>query len=161
MNNSVKERFQFLYGTYKKKKNKIEEIKQNNLKEVKFISNIAHINEKSREIVDDIHTKVFIHLFEREMIEMKEIPEKIQNFLLPLLDELREENETLDLDEFIMAMKHLHKNLPLEYKQFLMEWYMSFGKNKKNMSILECVQFPFKVFFLINNSLNYVKNLWI
>lgn len=145
-----------MYENFKKKKDKIEEIKEKNLQEVNFIANIAHINEKSKEIVEDIHTKIFIHLFENladkqtniidgKNLDMSEIPEKIRNILTPLMDELKEQNETLTLDEFIMASKHLYVSLPIQFKQYLMEWYLSFSKIKKNMSIQECFKHPFKV----------------
>jgi hypothetical protein len=78
-------------------------------------------------------------------LDMSEIPEKIQDILLPLMNELIEQNETLTLDEFIMASKHLYVSLPIQFKHFLMEWYLSFCKLKKNMSIQECFKFPFKV----------------
>jgi hypothetical protein len=106
-----------------------------------------------------MQTKIFLHLFEvlsdktsnlinGKEVDLSEIPEKIQNILMPLLSELKEQNETLTLDEFIMASKHLYATLPIHFKQNLMDWYLSFNKMKKNMSIQDCFNFPFKV---INN----------
>jgi hypothetical protein len=149
-----------MYEIFKKKKDKINEIREKNIQEVNFIANITHINEKSKEIVEDIHTKIFIYLFENladketniidgKNLDMSEIPEKIRNILTPLMDELKEQNETLTLDEFIMASKHLYVSLPIQFKQYLMEWYLSFSKTKKNLSIQECFNFPFRVIFFI------------
>jgi len=109
-----------------------------------------------------MQTKIFLHLFEvlsdktsnlinGKEVDLSEIPEKIKNILMPLLSELNDQNETLTLDEFIMASKHLYATLPIHFKQNLMEWYLSFNKMKKNMSIQDCFNFPFKVinYFII------------
>ena len=69
------------------------------------MANLTHLNEKSKHIVDEIHTKIFYNLFEilsnktdniidGKDLDMSEIPEKIQSILTPLLDELKEQNET-------------------------------------------------------------------
>lgn len=120
------------------------------------MANVAHINDKSKHMVDEMQTKIFVHLFEilsdktsnlidGKQVDMSEIPEKIQNILMPLLNELKDQNETLTLDEFIMASKHLYASLPIQFKQNLMDWYLSFSKVKKNMSIHDYFNFPFKV----------------
>jgi hypothetical protein len=80
-------------------------------------------------------------------LDISEIPEKILNILLPLMNELVEQNETLTLDEFVMASKHLYSSLPIEFKQYLMEWYSSMSKNKRNVKNQEIGKFSFKVIF--------------
>jgi len=150
------ERYQELYENHRNKLNKIAEINEKNAQEISGIANIAHINEKSKDLVEEIQTKIFVHLFEilsdktlnlidGKGVDMSEIPEKIQSILMPLLNELKEQNETLTLDEFIMASKHLYDSLPMHFKQSLMEWYLSFSKNRKNMSVQETSNYPFKV----------------
>ena len=63
------------------------------------------------------------------------------------MNELVEQNETLTLDEFVMASKHLYSSLPIEFKQYLMEWYSSMSKNKRNVKNQEIGKFSFKVIF--------------
>lgn len=166
MNESTRERFYELYENYKKKQSKLTEINEKNAQEISFIANIAHINERSKHMVDEMQTKIFMHLFQvlsdktsnlinGNEVDLSEIPEKIQNILMPLLSELKEQNETLTLDEFILASKHLYASLPIQFKQNLMEWYLSFNKMKKNMSIQECFNFPFKVNLICNFIFNF------
>ncbi len=120
------------------------------------MANLAHINNKSKNLVDEIQTKIFIHLFEilsdktsnlidGKQVDLSDIPEKIQNILMPLLNELKDQNETLTLEEFIMASKHLYSSLPIQFKQNLMDWYLSFSKLKKNMNLNQYMNFSFKV----------------
>ena len=122
------------------------------MQEISSKANCSHLNEKSKHIVDEIQTKIFFKLFEilsdkntnlitGKNMDMSEIPERIQNILMSLLNELNEQNETLNLDEFIMASKDLYVSLPLEFKISLIEWYSSFSKNKKDFNL----NFSFKV----------------
>jgi hypothetical protein len=86
-------------------------------------------------------------------LDLTEIPQKIQDILLPLMNELVDQNETLTLEEFVMASKHLYVSLPIQFKQYLMEWYSSLSKNKINSNKQAIRNFSFKVY---NNIIIYI-----
>lgn len=122
------------------------------------MSNIAHINEKSKEIINNINNKVFLYLFQIlsdseglidgrkiDQIDLSGIPLKIKNFLLPILEELNEQNETLSADEFLIASQEIYMTLPYDYKQFLIEWYLINNKSKKQDAFRELADLSFKV----------------
>ena len=126
------------------------------------MSNIAHINEKSKEIVNNIKNKIFLYLFQilsnsdglidgRKVnnIDLSVIPDKIKNILLPILEELHEQNETLSADEFLIASQQIYFTLPYDYKQFLMEWYLANNKSKNQDAIRELADLSFKVNIIV------------
>jgi len=159
LNEATKDRFSELYNSWKQKKEKFESIAYTSEQEIKFMSNIAHINEKSKEIMTNINNKIFLYLFQilsnREglidgrsvnEIDFNGIPLKIKNFLLPILEELHEQNETLSSDEFLIALQQIYLTLPYDYKQFLVEWYLtSNNKSKKKDALWDLADLSFKV----------------
>jgi len=158
LNEATKERFSELYNIWQQKKEKFENITNSNEQEIKFMSNIAHINEKSKEIISNINNKIFLNLFQilsdREglidgrkvdQIDLSEIPFKIKNILLPILEELKDQNETLSADEFLIAAQQIYLTLPYDYKQFLMEWYLTKSKSKKQDTFMELAELSFRV----------------
>jgi len=125
------------------------------------MSNIAHINEKSKEIISNINNKIFMFLFQIlsdndniidgrkvDQIDLSQIPFKIQNILLPILEELKEQNETLSAEEFLIASQQIYLTLPFDYKQFLMEWYLTNSKMKRPEGIRDLADLNFKVNFI-------------
>jgi len=139
---------------------------------MKFMSNIAHINEKSKEIMTNINNKIFMYLFhilsdneslidgrKVDQINLNEIPSKIQNIILPILEELKEQNETLSAEEFLIASQQIYLTLPFDYKQFLMEWYLAKNNSKKQDTFRDLADLTFKVirvlYFLFFTNLLY------
>ena len=60
-------------------------------------------------------------------INIKNIPETVQEILKPIFNELRQENETLNCYEFITVCEQLYETLPLIKKQ----QFVNFEKSKK------------------------------
>jgi len=94
---------------------------------------------KSRELNDELIKKIFYKIFEflvdpssnvidGNNINLEVLPDKIIKILIPLINELREQNETLTDQEFFLACKHLYNLLPYDEKLFLFEWYTSLHK---------------------------------
>ena len=126
------------------------------------MSNISHINQKSKEIVEKIKENIFKHLFQIlcdnnnlldgkniDIVNFGEIPQKIQDIILPIIEELTEQNETLTLEEFLMTTQHIYSTLPTDYKQFIMGWYLKNTKNKKLEGVQDIFDYSFKVIYNI------------
>lgn len=175
MNEDTKYRFSELYSIWKLKKEKFENISNINEQEIKFMSNIAHINEKSKEIINNINNKIFLYLFQIlsdsdglidgrkvDQIDLSEIPYKIKNILLPILEELKEQNETLCADEFLIASQQIYLTLPYDYKQYLMEWYLASNKSKRHDTFRDLADLNFKVisiyFCFYYKKFNFILN---
>ncbi len=133
------------------------------------MSNIAHINEKSKEIISNINNKIFLFLFQIlsdnnniidgrkvDQIDLTQIPQKIHNILLPILEELKEQNETLSSEEFLIASQQIYLTLPFDYKQFLMGWYLTNNKQTKNDGLRDLAELNFKVNFFYGFKSNYI-----
>lgn len=136
------------------------------------MANVVHTNQKSKNIIDEIHTKIFMHLFEiladktsniidGKQIDLSEIPETIQIIIMPLLDELKEQNETLTLEQFIAASKYLYVTLPIQHKQNLMDWYLSYNKIKRSIHTNNnnIQNFAFKVFAIFLQIFLFISSL--
>jgi len=145
-----------LYENHKIKKEKIEDLKEKNKKEIDIKINTAHINKKSNQIINEIQTKLYVHLFQilsdkntnlvnADSFDINYIHNKIKFIFIPLINELKEQNESLNLNEFIIASKHIYSSLPLQLKQILIDYYLSINKSKKFQSVLESMNYPFKV----------------
>ena len=127
-----------------------------------MLRNISHTDNKSREMSNElikrIFTKIYEFLVDRNSnvidgnnIDVSPLPEKIVTMLTPLLTELKEQNETLTLNEFHLACKHLYNFLPYDEKLYLWEWFSAKTKVKKDIN--ENSEFTFKVYIRKLNSL--------
>ena len=92
-----------------------------------MLRNVSHTDNKSRELTNElikrIFTKIFEYLVDKNSnvidgnnIDVSQMPEKIISMLTPLLTELKDQNETLTLNEFHLAGKHLDNFLPYDEK---------------------------------------------
>jgi hypothetical protein len=117
---------------------------------LKQLSNTSFVNEKSKELSENFCAKIFAKIFEMltggttekvdKFTDFTKLNEKVRNAVYPLFLELEEQNEDLNLDEFILAGKQLYGLLTTEEKGNLISWYNStLKKNSENTN------FTFKV----------------
>ena len=92
------------------------------VKKIKEQSNYKKIDVKSQKINDNIKQTVFKKIFklldhnnrnkiEGSSIDLSVLPDKIKKILEPLIQELKDQNESLTGEEFVMACEHLFKVL--------------------------------------------------
>lgn len=122
---------------------------------VYYLSNIAHTDTKSQEINNELLRKIFTKIYELLLdgvdsnvitgnnYNSKNLPVKIANLICRLLRELKEQNETLTLDEFILACDQIYSYLPYDEKKIFTEWYFSDIRRKGEDK--NAVQHTFKV----------------
>lgn len=68
-------------------------------------------------------------------ININKIPKKIINIIEPLLIELKEENQTLNKDEFILAMDKLFEDISLIEKNEIINRYKKISKRNKSLDL--------------------------
>ena len=68
-------------------------------------------------------------------ISINKIPKKIINIIEPLLFELKEENQTLNQDEFILAMGKLFEDISLIEKNEIINRYKNISKRNKSLDL--------------------------
>ena len=68
-------------------------------------------------------------------ININKIPKKIINIIEPLLIELKEENQTLNKDEFILAMDKLFEDISLIEKNEIINRYKNISKRNKSLDL--------------------------
>ena len=116
-----------LYNKFYEKKNepifysKIISDKIINESNRKAFSNLFNILDSDQ---DDLITSVSINL--------NNIPEKIIKIIQPLLIELKEDNQTLNQDEFIKAMNKLFENISFTDRRELINEYNNYNTKKQN-----------------------------
>ena len=109
----------------------------------KFYNNDYDLNEKNirnknntNQIMNDLYSKIFKSLFNELdsdhddlitslTINLNEIPKFILNILEPILKELREDEQTLNCEEFILVMKRLFEDTPMIEKQKMINYYQN------------------------------------
>ena len=143
-----------LYQEWKRREAKGQETLENLKNEEEYMFNLSHTDAKSREISNELIGRIFSIIFEilvdrnsnvidGNNIDLTLLPDKIIGMLTPLLNELKDQNETLTFNEFHLASKHLYNYLPYDEKLYLMDWYNSKTKIKKQ--ITDSDRFTFKV----------------
>ena len=133
------------YSYYKKYNfNKIQLIKKY-YKDNDINSNKICPKEKTEKLLNDLYSKVFTKLFNdldsdqdnlitSLSINTNDIPDYILKILKPILKELKDDNQTLNCEEFILVMIRLFDDTPLVDKQKLINYYKSKIKiDNKNM----------------------------
>lgn len=121
-------------------------------------ANFTHLNQKSKAIIDDYTQKIFEMLFrtlcaqdtnilDGNNVITEGLPEEVGVLIFPLIEELKEQNETLTGEEFLMACKHLYKTSTLDQKKALCDWYNSNFKPKFNKP--DPVTYSFAVIILV------------
>jgi hypothetical protein len=144
LNEKDKSKCLTLYNQWKQRRIKEIEDQERYNQEVYLMSNISHTDSKSKEISNDLVKKIFTKIFSLLLLgvegniitgsnhNINSLPQKIIGLITPLLNELKEQNETLTLEEFILACHHIYAYLPFDEKQFLNEWFFS-SIRKKNL----------------------------
>ncbi len=142
MNERDKSKCLNLYNDWKQRRIKEIESQERLMQETHLMANFSHTDSKSKIINNDLVRKMFTKIFTLILDEgniltgtnfsFEKLPQKISVMVMPLLNELREQNETLTLDEFNLACTHIYAYLPFEEKQLLNEWYFSTVR-KKNL----------------------------
>ena len=135
--------FELNYSYYKKyslnKKLLTKKIYNDNCHSYKNI----HTKKSTDKIINTLYNKVFISLFNdldsdhddlitSLTINLNEIPKFILKILEPILKELKDDEQTLNCEEFILVMKKLFKDTPLIDKQKLINYYQIKTKNNIN-----------------------------
>ena len=103
----------------------------------KFYSKI-----ESEKIINESYRKAFINLFNildsdednlitSFSINLNNVPEKILKIIEPLLIELKEDNQTLNQDEFIKAMNKLFENITFTQRRELINEYNKYNYRSK------------------------------
>ena len=142
----------------------------------KFYKNDININkichkEKTEKILNDAYTKVFTRLFNdldndqdnlitSFCINTNDIPDFILKILEPILKELKDDNQTLNCEEFILVMIRLFEDTPLVDKQNLINYYRN--KIKIENKNLKRLHTPNHYSYFINdndiNNYNIIRN---
>jgi hypothetical protein len=159
LNEKNRNKFLELYQEWKKRELKSQGISQVKENEKLIMSNLCHINPHSKQITNEFLKRIFIKLFQLladsetnsfdcNKVNADSVPEIIILILNPILIELKDQNETLFLDEFCIACKHLYNMIPIEQKHMLVDWYNNLNGFKKSPSTN--YDFPFKVYFYLS-----------
>jgi hypothetical protein len=142
-----------LHNDSKLKENKIEQMRSTLNTSLKNLSNSSWVSSKSKELNEQHNEKIFRKIFEvltyrDESVEPKidkftdfsKLEEKVRNIVIPLFIELDEQNENLNLDEFVLACKQLYNLVSTEEKGVLLNWYNGLTKRRNENN-----EFTFKV----------------
>lgn len=89
------------------------------MNDVKQKANYKKISNKSEKITNEIKNAVFTRIFEMldvdnegrltgHNIDPNYLPDNLKKIFEPLLNELKEQDESLTHDEFLMACEHLY-----------------------------------------------------
>jgi hypothetical protein len=87
-------------------------------------------------------------------ININSIPKNIINIIQPLLIELKEENQTLDGNEFIIAMNKLFEDISLIQKREIINKYKTIYRNNKSFDLSN----SYKINFFVNNNTDKLAN---
>jgi len=118
--NESEKKFNDLYEVNKQHQQKKKNLLEKQQKTIIDNANFKKIDTKSEKITNDIKVFVFTELFtildiEKDNkiygnnVDLSSLPESLKKIIEPLIFELREQNESLTKDEFIMACEHLYK----------------------------------------------------
>ena len=118
----------------------------------KYYNNEQYLNDKNtcskkhtNKIINDLYSKMFKSLFNELdsdhddlitslTINLSEIPKYVLKILEPILKELKEDEQTLNCEEFILVMKRLFEDTPMLEKQKLINYYQNKSKYENNNS---------------------------
>jgi len=145
-NNYEEDIFQKNYQIYKKyelNKEKLRKKYKNNFEEDKQSKSTKKLNEK---IFQTNKLKAFNNLFndldsDQDGIisginlKINRIPKNILNIIEPLLIELKEDNQTLNKDEFILAMDKLFEDISLIEKREIINKYKNGCRKNKSLDV--------------------------
>ena len=143
------------------------EIEQNN-------KNFCNKNNTNK-IMDELYNKIFKKLFNELdsdhddlitslTINLNDIPKPVIKILEPILKELKEDEQTLNCEEFILVMKRLFEDTPMLEKKKLINYYqtkLKFENNFNNNKQLKINKTPYHSTNLSSyycNNINNAKN---
>ena len=143
------------------------EIEQNN-------KNFCNKNNTNK-IMDELYNKIFKKLFNELdsdhddlitslTINLNGISKSIIKILEPILKELKEDEQTLNCEEFILVMKRLFEDIPMLEKKKLINYYqtkLKFENNFNNNKQLKINKTPYHSTNLSSyycNNINNAKN---
>ena len=164
-NNYEEDIFQKNYQIYKKyelNKEKLRKKYKNNFEEDKQSKSTKKLNEK---IFQTNKLKAFNNLFndldsDQDGIisginlKINRIPKNILNIIEPLLIELKEDNQTLNKDEFILAMDKLFEDISLIEKREIINKYKNGFRKNKSLDVKNSNNNLQRIY----NNKNYYKN---
>ena len=164
-NNCYEDIFQKNYLAYKKydlNKEKLIKKYYNNVLENNNENNIKKVNNK---IFSKNKIKAFNNLFNildsdqdgiitGLNININNVEKNILNILQPLLFELKEGNQTLNKNEFIIAMNKLFEDISLIEKREIINKYKTIKRENKSLDIGYSSNFN----FFMNNNTNKLAN---
>jgi hypothetical protein len=159
LNDRDKSKCLTLYNDWKQRRIKDIQNQERFNQEVLVMSNITHTDYKSQEISKDLVKKIFTKIFSLLLLgiegniitgfnyNLNNLPQKIAILIIPLLNELKEQKETLTLEEFNLACHHIYTYLPFDEKQFLNDWFFSLFKKKTEVE----KELTFKVYYFLHS----------
>ena len=121
------------YKRYINKKNQLINKFYNN----EYLNNKNICTKKHTDkIMDELYNKIFKYLFNELdsdhddsitslTLNLNEIPKYIINILKPILKELKEDEQTLNCEEFILVMKRLFEDTSMTDKQKFINYYQN------------------------------------
>lgn len=128
-----------LYEENKKLTQDKKEMQEKKKDEINKLANSKKATEKMEEIVSTIKFECFLKLFqildtdednsvsynENFLVALeKNLSQEIRNILEPLLNEFSLHNETLNKEEFVLALDQLYNVLNVDQKRKLVNWYV-------------------------------------
>jgi hypothetical protein len=153
-NSDGRDVFDKLYNFHKFKKEKEKQNQEIYNYEIQQLSQTKLSTVRSNKLYEKMKVKCFEVLFEilnndniisySEEIEniLNSFNEDICNYMRPLLDELKDQNETLNRDEFILAMNHLFDILNISERKNFID---VFNKREEKIEINENLTFHPKI----------------
>ena len=139
----------------------------------KFYNNLNYNNDKNicsrkhtNKRMNDLYCKIFKYLFNELdsdhddlitslTINLDNIPKYIIKILEPILKELKDDEQTLNCEEFILVMKRLFEDTPMLEKQKLINYYQNkVRSDNHNSDIFKRNKTPY-----YNNIIPFYKNI--
>ena len=137
--------FENLYNESLKYTMKKQELVDLYTRQEKSISSASHVNMESVELFEGKKERAFKKIFQqldkdkddlitKVNIEVKALPPKIQEILSPIVTELKEEDETLNENEFVTACYQLYEILSYPDKLELLNYGKPDSQRQTNMN---------------------------
>ena len=124
---------------------------------------------KSDKIVSEANKKAFINLFNvldsdqddlitSVSINLNNVPNNIIKIIEPLLIELKEDNQTLNQEEFIKAMNKLFENISSIDRRHLINEYSNYNLKKNRINLYKNKNIKINNYYKFNN--NNINNIF-
>jgi hypothetical protein len=145
-----------LYEESRKLRHQQEEAQNNELNQIKKNSKTKASSQRSDEINKQQQEECFFRLFqfldhdddkiifyneEFERNMMRRLPEELRRLLEPIINELKDHNESLTFEEFLLAIKQLFYVLNVHQKRTILTWYTSLKREESPRKKREELEF--------------------